>query len=294
VKARSLVVALISLSACYVDPVAGPPPPMGPPPQGGFGPVAGGPPPGGGGMAAGGVIEVGCTYNGTQLPGDIGSTFQISCPAGCEAAGGLWGTDVYTADSGICRASIHAGLISPAGGVVSVRLEPGRLAYRGSTRNGTSSGDYGQYPKSYVLGPGAGQAAAPPPAGYPPQPGYPPAPAYPPPQPAPAAYAPPRQPAIEAGCSYNGTQIRGEVGTTVLVNCPPNCSNAGGLWGTDVYTADSGICRAAVHAGIITDAGGNVFVTLDPGRPAYRGSVRNGTRSGDYGQYPKSYHLQRP
>ena len=51
---------------------------MGPPPQGGFGPVAGGPPPGGGGMAAGGVIEAGCSYNGTSLPGDIGSVFQIS------------------------------------------------------------------------------------------------------------------------------------------------------------------------------------------------------------------------
>src|SRR6185295_6059440 len=122
----------------------------------------------GGGMATGGAIEVGCSYNGTQLPGDIGATFQVSCPAGCEATGGLWGSDVYTADSGICRASIHARLISPAGGVISVRLEPGRLAYRGSTRNGVQSGAYGQYPKSYVLGPAAGQAAAPPPAGYPP------------------------------------------------------------------------------------------------------------------------------
>lgn len=37
---RLLVVALLSSTACFVDP-AGPPPPMGPPPQGGFGPVAG-------------------------------------------------------------------------------------------------------------------------------------------------------------------------------------------------------------------------------------------------------------
>ena len=35
-------------------------------------------------------------------------------------------------------------------------------------------------------------------------------------------------------------------------------------------------------------------MTLDPGRPAYRGSIRNGVRSSDYGQYPKSFHLSRP
>jgi hypothetical protein len=305
VNRRLVVVALVSLSACYIDP-QGSPPAMGPPPQGGFGPVAqGGPPPGGGGMAAGGPIEAGCSYSGNQLPGDIGGVFQVSCPAGCEMQGGLWGSDVYTADSGICRAGIHAGLITPAGGVVSVRLEPGRPAYRGSVRYGVQSSDYGQYPKSYTLFPAAGGQAAgptpqpgpyaqPAPAAYPAAPPPPPPPAsYPPPQP--AGYAPPPAgPAIEAGCSYSANQIRGEIGTTVMVNCPPGCSNSGGLWGTDAYTADSGICRAAIHAGIISDRGGNVFVTLDPGRPAYRGSFRNGVRSSDYGNYPKSYHLSRP
>src|SRR5262245_57681654 len=100
---------------------------MGPPPQGGFGPVAQGAPPPAGAMAAGSPIEAGCSYNGTQLPGDVGGVFQVACPPGCEAQGGLWGSDVYTADSGICRAGIHAGLISPGGGVVAFRLEPGRL-----------------------------------------------------------------------------------------------------------------------------------------------------------------------
>jgi hypothetical protein len=283
---RLLVVALLCSSACFVEPTT-PPAAMGPPPQGGFGPVQGGPPPGGGGMAAGGVIEVGCSYNGTQLPGDVGGVFQISCPANCDQTGGLWGTDIYTADSGVCRAAIHAGLISPGGGVVAVRLDPGRLAYRGSTRNGIQSNDYGQYPKSYVLMPAGAQAPQPlPPAQVASPPAYG--------QPAPAAYAPPPIQAIEAGCSFNAGQLRGEVGSSHLVNCPPGCANGGGLWGTDAYTADSGICRAAIHAGLLNDAGGNVVVTLDPGRPAYRGSVRNGQRSNDYGSYPKSFHLQRP
>src|SRR6476620_3425165 len=214
-----LVLALLSSSACFVEPAA-PPPAMGPPPQGGFGPVAGGPPQGGG------VIEAGCSYNGTQLPGDVGAEFQVACPAGCESSGGLWGTDVYTADSGICRAAIHAGLISPAGGVVAIRLEPGRPAYRGSTRNGVQSADYGTYGKSYVLGPGGGQQAAAPP---PPQPAQSPPPASG--QPARAAYVPPVQ-AIEAGCSFNAGQLRGDIGSSHLVNCPPGCGNSGGLWGS--------------------------------------------------------------
>jgi LCCL domain-containing protein len=285
---RSLFVALVLLSACYIEP-QGPPPAMGPPPQGGFGPMQGGPPPGGA-MAAGGVIEAGCSYNATQLPGDVGAVFQVACPPGCEASGSLWGTDIYTADSGICRAGIHAGLITPGGGVVTVRIEPGQPAYRGSVRYGIQSSDYGQYGKSYVLF-GSGQPAAGPPQNqYPPPPPnqYPAQGQYPPQNQYPAAQA------IEAGCSYSGNQIRGDIGSSHLVNCPPGCSSRGGLWGTDIYTADSGVCRAAIHAGLITDGGGNVVVTLDPGRPAYRGSDRNGVHSSDYGNYGKSYHLQRP
>ena len=296
------------IAACVIP--AEMPPPMAPQPvmypQG---------PPAGPSTMAGGPIEAGCSYNGAQLPGDVGGQFQIACPPGCESTGGLWGTDVYTADSAICRAGIHAGVISPAGGIMSVQLQPGRPAYRGSMRNGISSNDYGSYGKSYVVIAGG---APPPPAGYPPQ-GYGPPPGYapggqppptppgygqaPPPPPGgygqppgPAGYNPPAPVAqvIEAGCSYNAGQIEDQVGSMHLVACPPGCASAGGLWGTDVYTADSAICRAAIHAGLVTDAGGTVAVILEPGRPAYRGSVRNAIHSNDYGNYAKSFRLQRP
>ena len=94
------------------------------------------------------------------------------------------------------------------------------------------------------------------------------------------------------GCP--AARLPGDIGGVFQVACPPGCEAQGGLWGTDAYTADSGVCRAAIHAGIISDRGGNVFVTLDPGRPAYRGSFRYGVRSDDYGNYPKSYQLSRP
>jgi len=220
--------------------------------------------------APGGPIEAGCSFNATQLQGDIGGTFQVSCPPGCEQTGGLWGTDVYTADSGICRAGIHAGAIAPTGGVVAVQLQPGRPAYRGSARYNIQSSDYGNYGRSFqvLLPQGQPVVAA---------------------QPQPVAPQ-----VIEAGCSFNATQIRDAAGSAHVVSCPPGCANQGGLWGTDVYTGDSGICRAAIHSGLISPNGGSVVVVLEVGRPAYRGTTRNGIQSSDYGNYGSSFRLQRP
>ena len=56
---------------------------------------------------------------------------------------------------------------------------------------------------------------------------------------------------------------------------------------------DSAICRAAIHAGLITEQGGEVTVVLEPGRPAYRGSHRHGIESSDYGRYGASYRFGR-
>jgi hypothetical protein len=246
-------------------------------------PVAVGP---GGYQPPPGPIQAGCSYNATQLQGDPGAVFQIACPPGCTT-GGLWGTDIYTADSGLCHAAIHAGAMSPDGGVVVVRIEPGQPAYRGSPRNGVTSWDYGAYGRSFTVG-----AAAGPPVMGQPAPGQPAAQWAGQP---PATPAPPAAPqAIEAGCSYNSTQISDALGTAHLISCPPGCAASGGLWGTDVYTGDSAICKAAIHAGIISNNGGYVVVVLDGPRPAFRGSVRNQVTSGDYGNYSSSYRLQRP
>jgi LCCL domain len=223
----------------------------------------------GGSPSGGGPIEAGCSFNATQLQGAPGATFQIACPSGCESNGGLWGTDVYTADSGICRAGIHAGAISPAGGIVVVQIQPGRPAYRGSSRYNVTSSDYGNYGLSFAVIAPAGQASVAPPQPAAPQ-------------------------VIEAGCSFNSTQIHDAMGSAHLVSCPPGCADQGGLWGTDVYTGDSGICRAAIHSGLIATNGGPVVVILDAGRPAYRGTVRYGIRSSDYGSYPSSFRLQHP
>jgi hypothetical protein len=73
-------------------------------------------------------------------------------------------------------------------------------------------------------------------------------------------------------------RIRGEAG--------------GSLWGTDVYTGDSSLAAAAVHAGLVkVDETAIVRVTVVAPLQAYQGSVRNGVTSHDFGRYGTAYRL---
>jgi hypothetical protein len=68
----------------------------------------------------------------------------------------------------------------------------------------------------------------------------------------------------------------------------------GPLWGTDVYTSDSDLGTACVHAGLLRpgEAGG-VKVTIVPPLPVYKGSVRNGTTSRDWNTgWPGAYRVE--
>lgn len=73
------------------------------------------------------------------------------------------------------------------------------------------------------------------------------------------------------------------VGQRLTVHCPPVTKevNFSGLQGTDFYPSDSAICVAALHAGVITTAGGTVTLQLNPGREEYQGSEHQGVRTSD-------------
>ncbi|HMF14521.1 MAG TPA: LCCL domain-containing protein [Gemmataceae bacterium] len=60
----------------------------------------------------------------------------------------------------------------------------------------------------------------------------------------------------------------------------------GGLWGSDVYTLDSSLAKAAVHAGVLR-AGqtGPVKVRIVASPPGFVGSTRHGIASANYGPY---------
>ncbi|MBS1792364.1 MAG: hypothetical protein JSS81_00840 [Acidobacteria bacterium] len=95
---------------------------------------------------------------------------------------------------------------------------------------------------------------------------------------------------IDIDWTTTAERWRGEEGTRYDLKCPANGTISDRLWGTDVYTDDSSICTAAVHAGFITAAkGGAVTIQIIPGQPGYRGSRRNNVTSGDYGEWTGSF-----
>ncbi len=68
----------------------------------------------------------------------------------------------------------------------------------------------------------------------------------------------------------------------------------GSVWGSDVYTTDSTIAAAAVHAGVLkVGQTAVVKITVLPGQPAYVGTERNGVTTSAWGAYPMSYRVRR-
>ena len=67
-------------------------------------------------------------------------------------------------------------------------------------------------------------------------------------------------------------------------------SNSGSLWGTTIYTDDSTLSVAAVHAGFAL-LNQNVVITVMvlPGQGSYTSTTQNGITSAGYGGWGGSY-----
>lgn len=89
---------------------------------------------------------------------------------------------------------------------------------------------------------------------------------------------------------WHAMMMRGDGSTSFDFECPPNGTLSTSVWGTMIYTDDSSICTAAVHAGLITvERGGTVRVYIHPGRNGYVGSGDHGVLSKSYRWYPGSF-----
>jgi uncharacterized caspase-like protein len=184
-------------------------------------------------------------------------TDEISCH--CPASsmtGTVWGTNIYTHDSSICAAARHAGVLPDNGGVVRMRAAPGRASYAGSRRNGVTTSNWDQFDGSFVFTSqvvvGGAQNA-------------------------------------EAVCPSNVTAFRGRE-QRVKCYCAPQ-EMSGTVWGSGIYTDDSSVCHAALHAGVIDRNGGEVTLSTLPGRSSYAGSSRNGVRTQSYGRWQGSFRF---
>ncbi len=85
----------------------------------------------------------------------VGQTFQLSLTG--ASSGSLWGTDVYTDDSSVARAAVHAGIVAVGETkTVTVSVLAGQSSYPASTRNGVSSSSWGGWGGSFSFAGSAG------------------------------------------------------------------------------------------------------------------------------------------
>ncbi|MEL7042250.1 MAG: LCCL domain-containing protein [Pseudomonadota bacterium] len=103
--------------------------------------------------------------------------------------------------------------------------------------------------------------------------------------PAYAELATPERPIIDWETTINHFQVDSDkfLGQRLSVSCPqhPGSETQPDLFGTDTYPSDSPICKAAQHAGMITESGGDVTLQVMPSPLSYESSERNEVSSGN-------------
>jgi hypothetical protein len=197
------------------------------------------------------------TADGQPHRGEDGEQFDQDCPAGGEADT-IWGVELYTDDSSICTAAVHVGLIAfDEGGTVTYEIAPGEDRYESGIANGVTSKSYGSWGGSFLFPdapPGTGEFA----------------------------------PGVESWAVTPQGRSLAE-GDAYEHECGPG-GTPGRIWGTETYTADSSICTAAVHAGLISVAdGGTVAIEVTAGQESYEGTEANGVLSSTYGSFGLSF-----
>lgn len=194
---------------------------------------------------------------------------------GVARSGSVWGTNAYTSDSALAVAAVHAGvLVDGQTGVVRAVIVPAQTNYAGSTVNGVTSNSYGQYVGAYALSNPAGTVSL---IAYPGMLGNP--------LPDPGSLS-----------AHRGRNLAAQ-------HFNVTGSTTGGVWGTGIYTDDSKLAVAAVHAGILAvGQQGIVKVVIRPGLSVsptqgtnpYVGSTANGVTSNSFGTYAGSFSVGNP
>ena len=85
--------------------------------------------------------------------------------------------------------------------------------------------------------------------------------------------------------------VVGDLVTVTLGPAPAGYADEATLWGDFIYTDDSEIGGAAVHAGVLTLAGGTVTLEVSPGQGSYPGTTSNGITSMEWDQWYRSYQF---
>ena len=87
---------------------------------------------------------------GVTMPQGV-DFFQCSCAPDQGSTAPFWGNGPYTADSDLCSAARHAGIVGEHGGAIKVLRLQGLQSYWGSTSNGWTSQSWGSYSSSITF-----------------------------------------------------------------------------------------------------------------------------------------------
>ncbi|CAH0237992.1 LCCL domain-containing protein [Roseomonas sp. CECT 9278] len=206
-------------------------------------------------LAIGGVLALAGTASAQAPcpPTFEGRTAALTCTCSAEAAqsGAVWGSGIYTSDSRICRAAVHAGVIPASGGPVGVEPAPGRQSYDSERQNGITTQAFGPWRSSFTFG------------------------------------MPTVAPMPNCPANFEGR--------TEALACLCNAAlvAAGSVWGTGVYSSDSQICRAALHAGLVGLQGGAIGLVPRGRQAQFTGSRANGVTSMNFGPWGGSFSFTR-
>lgn len=194
-----------------------------------------------------------------------GGSIKCTCPAAASGRA-LWGTDRYTVDSDVCRAAVHAGAVPAAGGEATVTLAEGCPIFRGAPKNGVLSSNYGPYGRTMYFS-----------------------------KDAPACQVQTKDDPIEDCPSSLAVFATMKPGQVWRCRCTETrLKSPGTIYGTDRYTSDSSVCTAALHAGAVQPAGGEVTAHTGEGCPRFPATSKNGVTSREWGRYNASYAFATP
>lgn len=193
----------------------------------------------------------------TSFARQPGRRLTVVCAA-VVAPRSVWGSDNYSTDSSICTAAVHAGVLAPGrAGAVTLVIGAGADSLPGSVRNGITSKPAGRVAGTYRF-----DASG--------EPG-------------------------QLDWITTAGAVPAGFGDALVVRCPAGGRAAVPVWGTGRYTGDSGICVAAVHAGVITlEAGGPVQLRRAAHPGPFEGSLRHGITSRHITTSPASFTVAAP
>jgi hypothetical protein len=190
----------------------------------------------------------------------IGQSFYFQVTG--STTGTIRGTGVYTHDSSLAVAAVHAGVLRAGQkGFVKVTMVRGQKRYLGSTKNGVTSLPFEKGEASYRI-----QRVDP--------------------------WVVVKFTEIKFLPNPSTlTTYRGKVGKTYYFQVIGTTN--GTIWGTGPYTDDSLLSTAAVHAGLLGKGQKAILkVTILAGQNAYQGSTQNGITSHPYGPWGGSYSIE--